>query len=410
MMSQYNDVETTTLISRRAVFDSETKVCGYELLPAGRRTLGVPDRAHSSFPLDLLQRLTNGSLDEFVGSRSAHLRVTEDFLRSGPYQEFPGGRVCFLLDAVVFSSPGTDRRALEELFQTVRRDGYRMGLYGVTRDSYAANSVAQADVITIDTEALGADDAVACADEARRVGTRACAQRVETDTQFSGLRDHFALFEGRFYQRRSSSEGGVSTGRLATLQLLAECANPDASLEAFESIIGRDPSLTLRVMQLANSGFASLSRRLNSVREALITVGVTNIRNLAMIASLNRIEDQHPELLLDALVRAKVCELLARGEGLAPSSAFTAGLLSTLDLFLGVSVDEATEKAGLNDELRSAIVDHEGRLGTFVASAIGMERGEVERATSDAIGAVALGEAYVSALRWAGEVVTNPTP
>ena len=109
-------------------------------------------------------------------------------------------------------------------------------------------------------------------------------------------------------------------------------------------------------------------------------------------------------------MRAKAYELLARGEGLAPSTAFTAGLLSTLDLFLGVSVDEATDKAGLIDELRSAIVDHEGRLGRFVAGAIGMERGDVDRATSDAIGAVALGEAYVSALRWAGEVVTNSTP
>ncbi len=201
----------------------------------------------------------------------------------------------------------------------------------------------------------------------------------------------------------------MSTGRLATLQLLAECANPEASLEAFESIIGRDPSLTLRVMQLANSGFASLPRQLNSVREALITVGVTNIRNLAMIASLNRIEDQHPELLLDALVRAKVCELLARGDGLVPSTAFTAGLLSTLDLFLGVSVDVATEKAGLNDELRSAIVNHDGRLGAFVSGAIGMERGDVDRATTEAIGASALADAYVAALGWAGEVVANST-
>ena len=208
------------------------------------------------------------------------MRVTEDFLRSGPYQEFPGGRVCFLLDALLLTSPGTNRRALEDLFQTVRRDGYRVGLYGVTGDIYATDNVPKVDVISIDTEALGAEAAVACADVARRVGIRACAQRVETDTQFSGLRDHFALFEGRFYQRRSSSEGGVSTGRLATLQLLAECANPDASLETIESIIGRDPSQTLRVMQLANSGFASLSRRLNSVRDALITVGVTNIATL----------------------------------------------------------------------------------------------------------------------------------
>lgn len=111
-------------------------------------------------------------MDELVGSRSAHIRVTEEFLRSGPYQQFPVGRVCFLLDASVFCAHGSDSEALEELFQIVRRDGYRIGLHGVTRESYGVGDVPQVDAISIDTEALGDDSAVELAEEGRRVGVQ----------------------------------------------------------------------------------------------------------------------------------------------------------------------------------------------------------------------------------------------
>ena len=294
-----------------------------------------------------------------------------------------------------------------ELVMKIRRDGYRVGLHIVNREHSARGDLPNVDFIRVDSDTESADSARSLAEAARRTGALACARQVDSIEQFERVKDHFEVFQGTFYQRRPASDRGVSTGRLATLQLLAECANPDASLEAFEGIIGRDPSLTFRVMQLANSGYASLPRRLNSVREALITVGVTNIRNLAMIASLNRIEDQHPELLSNALVRAKVCELLARRMGLAPSVAFTAGLLSMLDAFLGVSLDEATEKAALNDELRAAIMEHQGPLGSLVRSAIQVERADVAISEDDPVDTGNLADAYATALAWSQEVLTN---
>lgn len=302
---------------------------------------------------------------------------------------------------------GANQRSFTELFGAVRRNGYRIGLHGVTSETYEPGAVPAIDFITIDTETKTPADARALSLDARRAGVLACALHVDQHEDFERLSNEFEVFQGLFYQRRASAGvAGVSTGRLATLQLLAECANPEATFEAFEGIIGRDPSLTFRVMQLANSGYSSLPRRLNSVREALITVGVTNIRNLAMIASLNRIEDQHPELLTNALVRAKVCELLARKNGLVPTVAFTAGLLSMLDAFLGVSLDEAAEKAALNDELRCAIVSHEGPIGALVGAAIGIERADVD-ASIATIGETNLGDAYVTSLAWAQEVLAN---
>lgn len=402
---------TATLVTRKPVFDAKASLYGFELLSAERTEPGVPDLATSSLPLSLLQLLTRIPLEDLTGTRPVFVRVTENFLRSGPYLDFPAGRICFLLDSSSLAGPGTDHFALGELLGAIRRAGYRVGIQGVTAGTLLPALLPLVDFVGVSTTTSSIPSSLAIAEAARRAGILSCAQQVDDQDAFAGLRDGFELFHGRFYQHRpTASTGGVSTGRLATLQLLSECANPDASLEQFEAIISRDPSLTFRVMQLANSGFTSLPRRLNSVREALVIVGVSNIRNLAMMASLNRIEDQHPELLMNALVRGKVCELLARREGFAPSSAFTAGLLSMLDLFLGVSLEEAAEKASLNHELRAAIVAHEGPLGAFVEAAVGMERAEVDRSSIDAIGATELSTAYLSAIPWAQEVLTLSTP
>ena len=255
-----------------------------------------------------------------------------------------------------------------------------------------------------------ADGSQALAEAARQAGVLACARLVRSAGQFTRLQGHFDLFQGFFYQRKiGESAAGISTGRIATLQLLSECANPDATLEMFEAIIGRDPALTFRVMQLANSGFVGLSRKLSSLREALITVGVSNIRNLALIASLNRLEDSQQELLVNSLVRAKMCERLARSSGLVPSTAFTAGLLSMLDAFLGLTLREATEVASLSEELCSAIVSYEGPLGRLVATAIAYEQAEYVNPPTTALTSNDVSNAYLAALSWVQDFsFTNP--
>lgn len=399
-----NYEDTAVLVTRQAMFDRNTNVFGYELLSAVPPNPATYVEQRAALAPQLLRVAARVGLEPVVGTRPAFIKVTEAFLRSGRHHDFPAGRVCFMFDANDFAAPSADRDGLESLFQDVRRDGYRVGLSSVNRTSYPSESVPQIDFITIDLEKVDESTACLMADEARRVGVLACATHVETPDQLAGLNDRFDLYQGYFYQRRSGGGKGISTGRLATLQLLTECANPEATLEAFESIIGRDPSLTFRVMQLANSGFSGLPRRLNSLREALVTVGVTNIRNLAMIASLNRIEDQQPELLFNSLVRAKVCELLARSSGLGPAIAFTAGLLSMLDAFLGVSLEEATEKAALNDELRAAIVEHHGPLGAFVAVAIAFEHATYVPDPDSVIDGPALAQAFLTAVAWAQEV------
>ena len=103
-----------------------------------------------------------------------------------------------------------------------------------------------------------------------------------------------------------------------------------------------------------------------------------------------------------------MCEGLARKAGVVPSTAFTAGLLSMLDAFVGLSLAEAADLASLSDELKAAIVSHEGVLGKLVAASIAYERAAFVSPPTETMTNADVADAYLSAVSWAQDQAITP--
>jgi HD-like signal output (HDOD) protein len=71
-------------------------------------------------------------------------------------------------------------------------------------------------------------------------------------------------------------------------QLLIKSLNDDEiPLEKVRSAIGRDPSLTVKLIRLANSARFGLPRKVSSVDEAITTVGLNQVRTLCLAACMS---------------------------------------------------------------------------------------------------------------------------
>jgi HD-like signal output (HDOD) protein len=77
-------------------------------------------------------------------------------------------------------------------------------------------------------------------------------------------------------------------------RVLATLDDPDASADQIAHALSSDPSLTARVLQLANSPFYGLSGRVGSTERAVIAVGSSVLRTLAVSAAAG-LFSQHPE-------------------------------------------------------------------------------------------------------------------
>jgi c-di-GMP-related signal transduction protein len=122
------------------------------------------------------------------------------------------------------------------------------------------------------------------------------------------------------------------------------------------------------VLPLASLGAGGgLRREVRSIREALVLMGTQRLRQWAALLVLGRqASKSRTDALGVALVRARMCELLADRAGMERGFAFTAGLLSALDRLLGVPIAEVETRVDVDHSLSVAAFRHEGMMGRLV--------------------------------------------
>ncbi len=114
--------------------------------------------------------------------------------------------------------------------------------------------------------------------------------------------------------------------------LLSELEREQPDLKKISQWISTDPALTVRLLQVSNSGFFKLSGKVRSVPESLAIVGLSHVRTMAQAAaaraSLKAVPgihlQQHWDYCLDV---AKVSRSLAGVVRQNQQAAFTAGLI-----------------------------------------------------------------------------------
>ncbi len=120
-------------------------------------------------------------------------------------------------------------------------------------------------------------------------------------------------------------------------QLHELVASPDGSVEAVARLIQRDPALTAKVLQLVNSSFFGIRRRITNAQQAVALLGLDLVRNLILSVMVFSQFDaaKLPGISLDALWShclrvgcfAKAIVTSEHGGGQLADDAFTAGLL-----------------------------------------------------------------------------------
>lgn len=145
-------------------------------------------------------------------------------------------------------------------------------------------------------------------------------------------------------ERLRSLAGDVSTLPPAPrvfLDLTSCLANPKASLTDAARIVESDPALAAKLLQVVNSAFFGLPRRVTNVREAATLLGTLTLKNLALsIAALDPGKRTNvPPRALEALrqhsmLTALVARAIAKDVGANLDDAFVAGMLHDIGVLV----------------------------------------------------------------------------
>ncbi|MFQ5509798.1 MAG: EAL and HDOD domain-containing protein, partial [Leptospirillia bacterium] len=263
--------------------------------------------------------------------------------------------------------------------------------------------VDRAEVIKVDV--LGLEDA----EIARQFGqlqafpVKYLAEKVETQEQFEFCRDlGFDYFQGHFLSHPKVIQGRrITTNRMPVLRLLAELNSPDARVDKLETLIGQDISLSYRLLRYINSAFFNLTREVDSINHALVLLGLKDVRRWATLISLAESSDKPHELMVTAMVRAKMCELLAEELGESnPDGFFTVGLFSVLDALMDAPMEEMLEALPLSEDISQALLAHEGKFGKVLSCTLAYEDGNWKDVSILDMEPGKVRAAYLEAITW----------
>ncbi len=150
--------------------------------------------------------------------------------------------------------------------------------------------------------------------------------------------------KNKILQRIADGEGLPSPSPVV-MQLLQRAADERSSVTDLANIIEQDPGLTTRLLKVANSAFFSGPRKAASVAQAILLVGHTRLRVMALSLSLRdsfpfgRVHGlDYEQFWKTSLYRALIAQgLLQQMRNLKtaqPEEVFTAGLLQEVGMLM----------------------------------------------------------------------------
>jgi len=369
-------LDKNVFVGRQPIFDRKLDVVAYELLfrnDSGDAAM-VTNGERATMQL-LASTFTEIGLDRIAGGRRVFVNVTRNFLLGGYPLPPPESGICL----EVLENTVIDDRLVEHL-RTLAEKGYPVVLDDFVYQHSWEDLMDIASIIKIDILALGRRKTELYANAFKERGLEVLAEKVETQEDFHFCKAlGFDYFQGFFLCRPNVVEGRRAPyNRLAVVHLLGVLENPKSTPRQVEEALSLDPSLGYRLLRVINSARPN-GRRVSSLRDALEQLEPDEMRHWVRLLVLAGVEEKSHSLMVTALVRAKMCELLATRAGQENSEAyFTVGLMSVLDAMLDAPMPEVLESLPVTDEISDALLYYSGPIGRALSCTLAYERGDFE--------------------------------
>jgi EAL and modified HD-GYP domain-containing signal transduction protein len=162
--------------------------------------------------------------------------------------------------------------------------------------------------------------------------------------------------------------------------LVLEITKTEPDLEAVEKIISRDVTLTYSIFKLVNSVYYATKIRPASIKQALVILGISGLKQWIYLLSFRQgEEDLHEDLVKRSFLRANYCsELYAYTniKEITESESYLMGMFSTLGILLGVPLADALAEIHISEHIKEALLNNSGPCGILYNLVLSYERAD----------------------------------
>jgi c-di-GMP-related signal transduction protein len=402
-------------LGRQPILDAESRLYAFELL--FRSSL-----VNAAYPFDeematssvIVRALSDFGVDAVLEANPGFINCNAAFLMSDTVELLPSDRI--VLEILETTA------ATEELIarcQYLRGKGYRLALDDFTGVNELNRAfLPLADIVKVDIRPLDQAALFNVTRQLAELNLLLLAEKVETEDEFRHCKQlGYQYFQGYYFSRPEVMKGKrLSPGQMALIRVMAILQREDAEIREIEEIFKEHPALGVSLLRLANSASSGLRVQLKSISSAIFALGRRQLERwvLLLMMAEGKSDGKLSLLLHMAATRGKFMELLApawSGKPGLSDSAFITGVVSMMDSFLGMPMEQVVDSLGLSDEMRDALLRREGFLGSLLGVAEALEQESGEKAEQEFIRRQAqevgpmLNHAQGEALAWANKVL-----
>ncbi len=386
-MSKSLDSQESTkdlLFARQPIFDSQKKLYGFELLyrdnDPNSAIFDDGDKATASLIMNYCGSILEDEVNSYV---KIFINLTRSLILSDLFFPLDPKRIVIeILEDTVIDQKLVDR--ITEL----KKQGYHFAL-----DDFAfcksfepilpLMNYIKVEVLDVPADQLAGKLEKLNQELLNKLPERPVllAEKVEDQavyTQCSKL--GFQLFQGYFLERPLPVYGTkIDNNSETAIQILSQLQDPDINIDDLSHSISRDAKLSYQILKIVNSPLCRLPKKVSSLHEAVVFLGLQQVKKWAMAMALAGSGNANRELFMLLLTRARCCELISSKLNIDdPESCFTVGLFSGIDAVLLADKKWLLEKLDLTDDINEAILKFAGDKGRMLKLVIELERQDLE--------------------------------
>lgn len=346
--------------------------------------------------------LLEQGLSETVGDHKAFINLTRENLLSPILESLPKKQIVL----EILEDVSIDEQLIEAV-KSLSEQGYTIALDDFVFSPEWEPLIDLADIIKLDLRVQTREQNSELIKKLKSRNVELLAEKVESYEEYEFfLNLGCDYFQGFFFCEPSLVKGAkLNSNQSTTLRLLSEINDPNVLADDLANVIQQDVGLSHKLIKYINSAFFSLPQKVESIKHAVVLLGLNEVKRWATLISISQLSDKPDQLLHTSLQRAKMGELLAAQTGESDTAPyFLIGLFSTLDALLDMPMDQVLEKLNLSEQATEALTAREGKAGMLLENIIHYQKWELEDVEFDLD---EMSGIFRESLAWEKELLSN---
>lgn len=262
-----------------------------------------------------------------------------------------------------------------ELIEEIQRIGYKIVIEINEDDSVFTLVQAIADIVKFDIHHIPK----ALIEKNVKFKCKKLAYGVDTAEDYALAESSgVELYEGTYISDTQELKiEAMKHSHINFIEVLSIIHNDNADIKDIAKVIERDSIISSQVIRLSNSAYFSTStNRIESVSDAIVRIGLKNLKNWLFMLEFSRKGSASEEVLQASYQRALFCRDIYAASKVSKSGrankstsvddAYLIGLFSMLDVLSKQPLETLIASMNLKDEVKDALLYREGIGGTLL--------------------------------------------